>query len=117
MGGGLMASLLGFGGEGGFIFEGAEGAYRDVLYLGDTDDGVTELANLLGWGKELEALIATGGIGGGQSKAQEGEAEAAASRAGSGSSSSAQDPVVSSPIGSCSQQGSSSITNGPGKRV
>eukprot|EP00775_Hariotina_reticulata_P006779 gene6779-6996_t len=58
MGGlGLMGSLLGFGGGGGFIFESSEGAYRDVLFLGDTDDGVKQLARLLGWEQELEELI------------------------------------------------------------
>lgn len=54
---GVMASLLGFGGGGGFIFDQDEGAYRDVLYLGDTDDGVRELAQLLGWEEELHALM------------------------------------------------------------
>lgn len=71
MGGmGMLGSLLGFGGGGGFVFEGSEGAYRDVLCLGDSDDGVRELANLLGWGAELDALIAAGGIGGGEHKAE-----------------------------------------------
>lgn len=55
---GIMASLLGFGGGGGFTFNREDGAYRDVLYLGDTDDGVLELAKLLGWDAELSALMA-----------------------------------------------------------
>lgn len=84
MGNGLMASLLGFGG-GGFIFEGSEGAYRDVLYLGDTDDGVQQLAEMLGWGKDLEVLIEAGGISGPAGKS---ESQASVSSGGSGSSSS-----------------------------
>lgn len=55
---GLLGSLLGYGGAGGFTFEEAEGAYRDVLYLGDTDDGVCELCDLLGWRQELDDMIA-----------------------------------------------------------
>lgn len=83
MGGGLMASLLGFSG-GGFVFEGSEGAYRDVLYLGDTDDGVRQLAELLGWQAELDALIAAGGIGGGDSSSS--QMAQASSREGSSGS-------------------------------
>jgi len=30
---------------------------RDVLFLGDTDDGVQHLARLLGWEQELEELM------------------------------------------------------------
>jgi hypothetical protein len=54
---GLLGSLLGLGGGGGFIFEQEQGAYRDVLHLGDTDEGVRELCKLLGWEQELDALI------------------------------------------------------------
>lgn len=93
----MLGSLLGFGGGGGFVFEGSEGAYRDVLHLGDTDDGVKELAKMLGWEAELESLITAGGIGGG-----EGKAEAAAS---SSSSSSSNQP-------SGSRQDSSSAATG-----
>jgi hypothetical protein len=55
---GLLGSLLGLGGGGGFTFEQDQGAYRDVLHLGDTDEGVRELCQLLGWEQELDALIA-----------------------------------------------------------
>jgi hypothetical protein len=54
---GLLGSLLGLGGGGGFTFEADQGAYRDVLHLGDTDEGVRELCKLLGWEQELDALI------------------------------------------------------------
>jgi hypothetical protein len=54
---GLLGSLLGLGGGGGFTFEQDQGAYRDVLHLGDTDEGVRELCKLLGWEQELDALI------------------------------------------------------------
>jgi hypothetical protein len=54
---GLLGSLLGLGGGGGFTFEREQGAYRDVLHLGDTDEGVRELCKLLGWEQELDALI------------------------------------------------------------
>jgi hypothetical protein len=54
---GLLGSLLGMGGGGGFTFEKDQGAYRDVLHLGDSDDGVRELCKLLGWEQELDALI------------------------------------------------------------
>lgn len=39
----------------GFNF--GEGNYRDVLYLGNCDDGVAELCTLLGWSKDLQKLI------------------------------------------------------------
>uniref|UniRef100_A0A383W007 Deacetylase sirtuin-type domain-containing protein n=1 Tax=Tetradesmus obliquus TaxID=3088 RepID=A0A383W007_TETOB len=55
---GLLGSLLGMGGGGGFCFEHDQGAYRDVLHLGDSDEGVRELCQLLGWEQELDALIA-----------------------------------------------------------
>lgn len=32
-------------------------ACRDTLFLGDADDGVQELCELLGWSQELQALI------------------------------------------------------------
>lgn len=31
---------------------------RDALFLGTCDEGVSQLAGLLGWGAELEALVA-----------------------------------------------------------
>ena len=34
--------------------------YRDVTVLGDCDDGVNRLAELLGWRAELDALVAEG---------------------------------------------------------
>jgi NAD-dependent SIR2 family protein deacetylase len=47
------------GGSRGFVFsEGQPGFGRDVLYQGNADDGVRELARLCGWGEELEALVA-----------------------------------------------------------
>jgi hypothetical protein len=30
---------------------------RDVLFLGDADDGVSQLCELLGWTAELEKLV------------------------------------------------------------
>lgn len=49
----------------GFVFDAAApGGGRDVLFLGDADDGVRELARLCGWGEELEALVGGGGRGG-----------------------------------------------------
>ena len=33
-----------------------EGNYRDALWLGDCDDGFTELATLCGWGDELREM-------------------------------------------------------------
>lgn len=30
---------------------------RDALYLGDADDGVTQLCSMLGWTQELQALV------------------------------------------------------------
>lgn len=41
--------------EHGFNF--GEGNYRDVLYLGNCDDGVAELCALLGWTEDLQKLI------------------------------------------------------------
>ncbi|KAF8071129.1 sirt2 [Scenedesmus sp. PABB004] len=63
MGGGLglLSSLLGARGGGGFVFDEEDGAWRDALYLGDCDDAVAELAELLGWGDDLRALIEAGG--------------------------------------------------------
>ncbi|DBA77969.1 TPA: hypothetical protein ACH3X1_009129 [Trebouxia sp. C0004] len=41
--------------EHGFNF--GEGNYRDVLYLGNCDDGTKELCKLLGWSEDLQKLI------------------------------------------------------------
>ena len=41
--------------EHGFNF--GEGNYRDVLYLGNCDDGVAELCAMLGWTEDLQKLI------------------------------------------------------------
>ncbi len=41
--------------EHGFNF--GEGNYRDVLYLGNCDDGTKELCKLLGWTEDLQKLI------------------------------------------------------------
>lgn len=103
-----MASLLGFSG-GGFVFEGSEGAYRDVLYLGDTDDGVRQLAELLGWQAELDALIAAGGIGGGDSSSSQ-TAQASSREGSSGSkqdSSSAPEAAASPDVGAAEKSESS----------
>lgn len=51
-GGGLL------GQQKGFTF--GAGNYRDALYLGDCDDGVRQLCELLGWQQELDALVAAG---------------------------------------------------------
>jgi NAD+-dependent protein deacetylase sirtuin 2 len=49
----------------GFVFDGdAPGGGRDVLYEGDADEGVRELARLCGWAAELEAMVV--GAGGGR---------------------------------------------------
>lgn len=56
----------GGGGARGFVFDGqAPGGGRDVLYKGDADAGVRELARLCGWGDELEALVEAAESGGG----------------------------------------------------
>jgi hypothetical protein len=41
--------------EHGFSF--GEGNHRDVLYLGNCDDGTKELCKLLGWTEDLQKLI------------------------------------------------------------
>ncbi len=41
--------------EHGFNF--GDGNYRDVLYLGNCDDGTTELCKLLDWTEDLQKLI------------------------------------------------------------
>ena len=41
--------------EHGFNF--GEGNFRDVLYLGNCDDGAKELCKLLGWTEDLQKLI------------------------------------------------------------
>eukprot|EP00873_Tetraselmis_striata_P007124 jgi/Tetstr1/427388/TSEL_017552.t1 len=50
----LLAMMQGRG-AGGFVF--GEGNYRDALFLGDCDNGVAELASLLGWEDDLKALV------------------------------------------------------------
>lgn len=50
------ASLRAMGYDKGFNF--GEGNHRDALFEGDCDAGARQLASLLGWGKELEALVA-----------------------------------------------------------
>lgn len=42
----------------GFGFNFGEGNFRDVLFLGDCDNGARELCKALGWTAELDALIA-----------------------------------------------------------
>lgn len=44
----------------GFDFKWKYGLNRDVFYAGTCDDGVTQLAKLLGWEKELDALYTKG---------------------------------------------------------
>lgn len=44
----------------GFDFKWKYGLNRDVSYIGSCDDGVEELAKLLGWEKELEKLYTKG---------------------------------------------------------
>ncbi len=34
-----------------------QGNYRDALFLGDCDEGVRRLCNLLGWGDDLDELL------------------------------------------------------------
>ena len=50
-----MLMLMGY--KRGFQFDEQR---RDALYLGDCDDGVRQLAELLGWEADLETLINTG---------------------------------------------------------
>ncbi|XP_031571475.1 NAD-dependent protein deacetylase sirtuin-2-like [Actinia tenebrosa] len=45
-------------GTGGFAFD-EEHNYRDVAWLGDTDDGCVALADLLGWKDELLSMVKT----------------------------------------------------------
>ncbi|XP_056652110.1 NAD-dependent protein deacetylase sirtuin-2 isoform X2 [Monodelphis domestica] len=49
--------FLGLMGMGGGMDFDSEKAYRDVAWLGDCDQGCLALADLLGWKKELEALV------------------------------------------------------------
>ncbi|XP_044523340.1 NAD-dependent protein deacetylase sirtuin-2 [Gracilinanus agilis] len=49
--------FLGLMGMGGSMDFDSEKAYRDVAWLGDCDQGCLALADLLGWKKELEALV------------------------------------------------------------
>ena len=44
----------------GFAFSGPR-QYRDALHLGDCDEGVRRLCQLLGWEEELEELVSAGG--------------------------------------------------------
>lgn len=44
----------------GFDFKWKYGTNRDVAYLGDCDEGIEKLANLLGWEKDLEKLYKKG---------------------------------------------------------
>jgi hypothetical protein len=82
-------------------------ARRDVLFLGDCDDGCRRLAGLLGWGEELEAMVEAAGCaaaGEGQERAAaaaEGMARAAAAGAEGNEASSA-----SSSAGSAGSAGS-----------
>lgn len=48
-----------FGPDNGFRFD-AEDNYRDVACVQDCDEGTRQLAVLLGWEKELDALVAAG---------------------------------------------------------
>ena len=43
--------------RGGFDFSNSRGSGRDVLHLGDCDGAVEQLAELLGWGQELQLLV------------------------------------------------------------
>ena len=45
----------------GFGFNFGEGNARDVLYLGDCDNGARQLCEHLGWTAELDSLIAEAG--------------------------------------------------------
>ena len=107
----MLASIMGFGG-GGFTFEGAEGAYRDVLCLGDTDDGVRQLADLLGWREELEGLIAAGQGTDSSASGDKAVADTAAESAGvdatASSSSSGSKPGATGGGSSSQQEGGSS---------
>eukprot|EP00884_Botryococcus_braunii_P020668 jgi/Botrbrau1/7285/Bobra.0318s0021.1 len=55
----LMA-FLGIPGKRGFNFD--MGNYRDALFLGDCDDGVRKLCELLGWDSDLRDLQNSGGM-------------------------------------------------------
>eukprot|EP00899_Mesostigma_viride_P018056 jgi/Mesvir1/26251/Mv01616-RA.1 len=50
----LLQQLLGHGG--GFDFS-EDSNYRDAKYIGSCDNGIWELARLLGWEKELQTMI------------------------------------------------------------
>lgn len=52
------AALLFWDHKKGFSFD---ERHRDALFLGDCDDGVRQLAELLGWESELEELINASG--------------------------------------------------------
>lgn len=60
-------SLRAMGYRKGFCF--GEGNHRDALFEGDCDEGARQLAELLGWGRELDGLISAemgkaGGVAG-----------------------------------------------------
>ena len=48
------AALMLFGQKRGFSFD---EKHRDALFLGDCDDGVRQLAKMLDWESDLDALI------------------------------------------------------------
>ena len=50
----LRSAFMGGAGDPGFRFD--RGNYRDALFLGDCDEGVERLADLLGWGEDLTKL-------------------------------------------------------------
>ena len=50
----LQSFLRGNARDGGFVF--GQRGKRDVLYLGDCDDGVQELCEILGWKEDLDKL-------------------------------------------------------------
>lgn len=44
----------------GFDFKGKKGVHKDVYFSGTCDEGVTKLAELLGWDKELSKMYEKG---------------------------------------------------------
>lgn len=84
---GLLERLMGLATGGrsrGFDFRGDPGC-RDVCILGNADDSVRELANLLGWREELEGLTASAHsearISKGRTASSKGDADEATSAA------------------------------------
>ncbi|KAJ3206940.1 NAD-dependent protein deacetylase sirtuin-2 [Dinochytrium kinnereticum] len=54
----INREVVGVGGSKGFDFTGEEAEYRrDAVFLGDCDEGCRKLAELLGFGSELEELM------------------------------------------------------------